>query len=208
MKKYALLSLLVVALLIEGCAKIYYTPDSRSVAQSHQIIAIAPPIVSVAASKNVSADAMIEQQKTESINFQREMYSWLLKRKMQGSISVEIQDVNITNAKLSEAGYLNAQLATPEEMCKVLGVDAVMTSTYALSKPMSQGAAIAMYLFVGFAGATNQTTVDLSVHDYKTNKMIFDFNHKLGTTFGSAASLVDALMRKASKKLPYYTSSY
>ena len=41
MKKYTLLSLLVVALLFEGCAKIYYTPDSRSLAQSHQVIAIA-----------------------------------------------------------------------------------------------------------------------------------------------------------------------
>lgn len=208
MRKYTVLSLFLVALLFEGCAKIYYTPDSRSVAQSHQIIAIAPPTVAIAASKNITAEAMIEQQKTESVNFQREMYSWLLKRKMQGSISVEIQDVNITNAKLLEAGYANTQVLTPSEMCKILGVDAVMTSNYSLTKPMSQGAAVAMYVLVGFAGSTNQTGVDLAVHDYKTNKMIFDYNHKLGSTFGSAASLVDALMRQASKKLPYYKSTY
>jgi hypothetical protein len=208
MKKYTLLSLLVVALLFEGCAKIYYTPDSRSLAQSHQIIAIAPPTVSIAASKNITADAMIEQQKTESINFQREMYSWLLKRKMQGRILVEIQDVNITNAKLAEAGFINTQLLTPTEMCKILDVDAVMTSNYTLTKPMSTGAAVAMYVLAGFAGPTNQTGVDLAVHDYKTNKMIFDFNHKLGSTFGSAAGLVDELMRQASKKLPYYEGSY
>jgi len=146
---------------------------------------------------------MIEQQKPESINFQREMYSWLLKRKMQGKILVEIQDVDVTNAKLSETGLTNIQAITPVEMCKILGVDGVMTSNYALSKPMSQGAAVAMYLFVGFAGATASTTVYLSVHDLKTNKMIFNFNHKVGSTFGSAASLVDELMRQASKKLPY-----
>lgn len=203
MKKYVLFLFVLVAILFEGCAKIYYTPDSKSIAQAHQTIAIAPPKVSIAASKNVSAEAMIEQQKTESINFQREMYSWMLKRKMQGKINVEIQDVDLTNAKLSEAGYLDNKAVAPAEMCKILGVDGIMTSNYALSKPMSQGAAVAMYLFVGFAGATASTTVDLSVHDYKTNKMIFNYNHKVGSTFGSAAGLVDNLMKQASKKLPY-----
>lgn len=203
MKKYVLLSFVLAAFLFEGCAKIYYTADSRSLAQSHQTIAIAPPKVSIAAGKNVSAEAMIEQQKTESTNFQREMYSWLLKRKMQGKILVEIQDVDVTNAKLSEAGLTNTQAIAPVEMCKILGVDGIMTSNYALSKPMSQGAAVAMFVLVGFAGATASTTVDLSVHDLKTNKMIFNYNHKVGSTFGSAASLVDDLMRQASKKLPY-----
>lgn len=207
MKTSKLLIALVLSLSLSSCAKIFYTPDARSIAQSHQTIAIAPPKVSIAASKNVTADAMVEQQKTESINFQREMYSWLLKRKMQGHITVEIQDIDVTNSKLSEAGYLNAKLATPEEMCRVLGVDGVMTSNYSLSKPMSQGAAVALAVLVGVWGATNSTSVDLAVHDYQTKKMIFDYNHKMGSSFGSPASLVDALMRQASKKLPYYTGA-
>jgi hypothetical protein len=34
-----------------------------------------PPKVSIAATKNIDGAALIEQQKTESINFQQEMYS-------------------------------------------------------------------------------------------------------------------------------------
>jgi hypothetical protein len=82
-----------------------------------------------------------------------------------------------------------------------------MTSNYSLSKPMSQGAAVAVAVLIGVWGTTNSTAVDLAVHDYKTKKMIFDYNHKMGSSFGSPASLVDALMRQASKKLPYYTGA-
>ena len=79
----------------------------RYLAGTHKIIAIIPPKVSIAARKKVDGNALIEQQKTESINFQREMYSWMLKRKMQGTIFVDIQDVETTNAKLSNAGFYN-----------------------------------------------------------------------------------------------------
>ena len=46
---------------------------------------------------------MKEQQKTESINFQKEMYSWMLQRKMQGKISQEIQEIETTNAILKQS---------------------------------------------------------------------------------------------------------
>ncbi len=88
--KKTLILLTGVALLLQSCAKIFYTPDSRALAQNQKIIAIAPPRVSIAARKNLDGNALIEQQKTESVNFQREMYGWMLKRKMQGSVTVEI----------------------------------------------------------------------------------------------------------------------
>ena len=82
--KKSILLLVVAAFMLQSCAKIFYTPDARSLAQDQKIIAIAPPKVSIAARKNVDGAALIEQQKTESVNFQREMYGWMLKRKMQG----------------------------------------------------------------------------------------------------------------------------
>jgi len=204
--KKSLVLLIVVAFLMQSCAKVFYTPDSRSIASTHKVIAIIPPKVSIAARKKVDAAALIEQQKTESINFQREMYSWMLKRKMQGNIFVDIQDVEITNAKLANAGFNNGQLLTPIDMCNILGVDGIMTSNYSLSKPMSEGAAIAVALLVGVWGATNEATVSLSIHDQSAKKMIWNFDHKLSSSLGSPARLVDALMRQASREMPYFTS--
>ena len=136
------------------------------------------------------------------------MYSWMLKRKMQGTVTVEIQDVETTIALLAKAGINDGKILTPIDMCQILGVDGIMTSNYSLSKPMSEGAAIAVALLVGVWGATNEATVSLSIHDFGTKKMIWNFDHKLSSSLGTPAGLVDALMRQASRKMPYFTSSY
>lgn len=204
MKRTTTALLLTTAFLMSSCAKIYYSPDAKTRASSHHIIAIAPPKVSIAARKKVDAEAIKEQQKTESVNFQQEMYSWLLKRKMQNRIFVEIQDVETTNAKLKKAGYFDENPMSPYEICEALGVDGVITSNYSLTKPMSEGSAVALGLLVGVWGSTNNTTVTLEIHDKETKKLLWNYNHKVSGNVGSTpAQLVDNLMRNASKKMPY-----
>ncbi len=204
MKKLVFL-LVLSAFILQSCAKIFYTPDARSIAQNQKIMAIAPPKVSIAAKRNIDGAALIEQQKTESVNFQREMYSWMLKRKMQGTISVEIQDVETTRALLTKAMVNEGKILTPEEMCRILGVDGILTSNYSLSKPMSEGAAIAVGLIGGTMGKTNEAIVSLSIHDSGTKKMIWNYDQKLSSSLGTPARLVDDLMRQASRKMPYFT---
>jgi hypothetical protein len=204
--KKSIFLLVVVVFILQSCAKIFYTPDAQSLAQNQKIIAIAPPKVSIAARKNIDGAALIEQQKTESVNFQREMYSWMLKRKMQGTISVEIQDVETTIALLTKAGINGGKILTPGDMCQILGVDGILTSNYSLTKPMSEGAAIAVAVLVGIWGPTNEATVSLSIHDSGTKKMIWNYDHKLSSSLGTPAKLVDALMRQASRKMPYFIS--
>jgi hypothetical protein len=204
--KRSLFFLIALTFLMQSCAKVFYTSDARSIASTHKIIAIIPPKVSIAARKKVDGNALIEQQKTESINFQREMYSWMLKRKMQGTIFVDIQDVETTNAKLAAAGFQDTKLLTPSDLSKVLNVDAVLTSNYSLSKPMSEGAAIAMAVLVGWWAPTNEAVASLSIHDSVSEKMIWNFDHKMSSSLGSPAKLVDELMRQASRKMPYFTS--
>jgi hypothetical protein len=204
MKLFKQISLVVIlTILLSSCAKIFYSPDSLSLAKNQKIIAIIPPTVSIAANKKVDAESLKEQQKTESINFQKEMYSWLLKRKMQGKISQEIQETETTNAKLKKVGYPDTPL-TSSELCQTLGVDGIMTSNYSLSKPMSEGAAVAVALLVGVWGSTNEVTVSLSISDCANKKLIFNYDHKFSGSIGSSpAKIVDALMRQASKKMPY-----
>lgn len=192
-----------VLILLSSCAKIFYSPDAYTLAHNQKIIAIIPPTVSIAARKKVDAEAIKEQQKTESINFQKEMYSWMLKRKMQGKILQEIQALETTNAKLKKAGYPETPLTTAE-LCEMLDVDGIMTSNYQLSKPMSDGAAVALVLLVGAYGSTNEVHVSLSINDCNNKKLIWNYDHKFSGSLGSSpARLVDGIMRKASKKMPY-----
>lgn len=198
-----LLIFLLVGILSSSCAKVFYSQDAKTLSNKHKNIAILPPSVSIAASKKVDAAALIEQQKTESVNFQNEMYSWLLKRKMQGKLAPEIQDISNTNVKLKEVGYPENLLST-SEYCELLGVDGIIESNYALSKPMSQGAAIAIGILFGEFGSTNEVKVSLSIKDCENKKLIFNYDHKYSGSIGSSASrLVDELMRDASQKMPY-----
>lgn len=201
---FRITSFILVFFLLSSCAKIFYSPDAYTLADSHKSIAIIPPTVSIAPSKKIDGEAIIEQQKTESVNFQKEMYSWLLKRKMQGQFAPEIQDTETTNAKLIKAGYPETQFST-EETCEILGVDAIMGSNYALSKPMSEGGAIALGVLFGVWGSTSEVVVSLNIKDCYNKKLIWNYDHKYSGSVGSSPSkLVDALMRHASRKMPYF----
>jgi hypothetical protein len=194
---------LILILTLSSCAKIFYTPDAKSLAQKQRTIAIVPPSVSIAASKKIDAASLKEQQKTESLNFQKEMYSWMLKRKMQNKISQEIQETEVTNSKLKKAGYPET-LFSSTELCEILGVDGIITSNYSLSKPMSDGGAIAIAVLFGGFASTNEVHVTLSINDCGGKKLIWNFDDKFSGGMGSSpARLVDGLMRKASKKMPY-----
>jgi len=198
------IGLILLSSLASSCARIYYSPEAKTRAMSHRIIAIVPPTVSIAAKKKMDAEAIREQQRTESMNFQREMYSWMLRRTMQNKIFLDVLDVETTNAKLSRAGYFDGTVLTPAEMCEILNVDAIITSNYALTKPMSDGAALALGALVGVWGATNTTVVTMDIHDAMTARSIWNYNHQVQGSVGSTpAQLVDNLMRAASKKMPY-----
>jgi len=205
MRTYASLFLFLTIILLSACAKVYYSPDAYQVAQRHRLVAIAPPKVYIAPNKRVKAEDLIEQQIIESNAFQQEMYSWMLARKMQGNMFIEIQDVATTNAKLKKAGYFGDTSLTPAELCDVLGVDGVLMSSFSLSKPMSEGAAIATGILFGVWGPTNDATAALEIHDRETAKLIWHYNHNISGSVGSThARLVDNLLRNASRKMPYF----
>jgi len=183
-------------------AKIYESPDARDLAKNEKLIAILPPIVTIEAKKDVEAEAIKEQQIRESLNFQKEMYSWVLQRKMEGKVVQEIMDIETTNAMLEDAGYPE-KLFSPSEICQLLGVDATLGSTYSITKPMSTGAAVALAV-VGVFGPTNKVSTSLNLKDCMVNKEIWHYEHEFSGSLGSSSRLlVDALMRDASKKMPY-----
>ena len=204
MKKLFTLFTLASLTLLTSCAKIYFTDDAFELAEQHETIAIIPPTISIAAKKKVDAEAIQEQQRTESLNFQKEMFAWMLKRKMKGQIQAEILDIETTNAMLEEAGF-NDKTIAPKQLCEILGVNGVLTSNFGLSKPMSDGAAIAVAVLGGGGGATNEVKVSLSIHDGTNKKMIWNYDHKVSGGLGSSPSrIVDDVMRHASKKMPYF----
>ena len=127
----------------------------------------------------------------------------MLKRKMQGKLTQEILDVETTNAKLAQAGYPEKPMS-PSEICAVLGVDGIIGSNFGLTKPMSEGAAIALAVLGVGGSATNEVRVNLNIQDCSNKKLIWNYDHKYSGGVGSSpAKLIETLMREASNKMPY-----
>ena len=198
------LSLLILAIIFSGCASIYLAPNGKAIADKHEVIAIVKPKVSIKARKKDSAEAIKESQRTSSIEFQQEIYKYMLKRKSKGKILVDIQDVEETNALLAKSGK-DMQFLTTKEMCNILGVDGIITSNFGLSKPMSAGGAIALALLAGVGTNTNEVVVTLSIKNCEDKSLIWKYDHKYSGGIGSSPSrLVEGLMKHASKKMPYF----
>ena len=114
--------------------------------------------------------------------------------------------IETTNSILSLEGYPEKPLS-PNEMCELLNVDGVIGSNFSLTKPMSEGAAVAVGILFGAWGSTNEVRVSLNIQDCSQKKLIFNYDHKYSGSIGSSpARLVDELMRHASKKMPYFLS--
>jgi hypothetical protein len=204
MKKTIFLLSLVCTLnvLLSGCAKVYYSPDAVQKASTHKTIAIIPPRVSIAGNKKMDIATIKAEEASESLNFQSEIYAWMLKRKKQGRIKVDIQELAITNFKLKKLNYADNPISS-SQLCKELGVDDVITSSFAIRKILPDG----LGAFVGFLNpltpiVTKSAKIDLSIND--SEKLLFNYSHSAAGYYSTTpAKMVDGLMRKSSKKMPY-----
>lgn len=203
MKTKSILLFTISIFTLSSCAKVFYSPDAQKLASKEKLLAIAPPKVSIAAKKNVDAESLKTQQMTESTNFQNEMYTWLLQRQMKGLISQKIQEVEVSQSKI-QAANPTGKVLTNKEVCDILGVDGIITSNFALAKPMSDGAAVAAAVLIGVWGSTNSVAVTANTYNCSEEKITMSFDHKVSGGLGSnTSSLVDELMRIFSKRMPH-----
>ncbi|PPK88559.1 hypothetical protein CLV84_1527 [Neolewinella xylanilytica] len=204
--KFTATLLLLFVLVFTSCGpKVYEAPNMAATTSRHQIIAILPPSVAIKGRPKDDPAQLEAAAREDTYTFQREIYSWMLRRKQQGKIRrLEIMDPETTNAKLERAGYtLDSRELTPAEIAAALQVDGILITRFNTSKPMSQGAAIAVGVLLGAWGTTNSTTVNMDLHDAQEG-MVWNYDWEAnGTVFNSPENLVETLMRNASKRMPY-----
>ena len=202
--KRLLTALLICLFFLSGCASIYLAPDGQYAADNHQNIAILPPKVIIPASKKVSADVLVEQQSSQSVVFQQEIYSYLLKRKTKNQMIIDVQDVESTNVLLLK-NDVDISTMTTGEICELLDVDALLYSQFNLSKPVPVGWAIVMALFIGYGGVTNEIKGSFSLKDCESKNLIWKYDHRsAGGLLNSKTQIAGWLIDGAIKKIPYF----
>jgi hypothetical protein len=211
MRTLGLSVVLFLTLLCSSCGpSIYLAQDFRSYAPKHKTVAILPASVAIALrpnqARNTSSEQMRSMQQQSALDFQSRIYAWLLRRQQQHGYTVDFQDVSLTNSILRKANLTDEDMRTqsPQELAKMLGVDAVLSTSVSTSKPMSDGAAVAVGLLIGAWGATNQANITVNIHDGPAGKLLWKYDFVASGSIGSSPeNMVNALMRNASRKFPY-----
>jgi len=129
-----------------------------------------------------------------------------LKQKADKDLLVDVQDIAKTNALLAQNGLTADKLTTMtmEQLAQLLGVDGIISGTFESSQPMSNGAALAMTMVVGFGAPTNSGKLTININDGKTGELLWKYDKSLSRGLGSNTStIVMVIMRKASRQFPY-----
>lgn len=189
---------------------IYTSPDFDQLAKDHKILAVVPFDATVKLRPKqmremTSEDvARMEEQEGESV--QSALFTYFLKRKDKHEFNVDFQDITRTNALLAKNGvtYENMGEYTTEDLAKMLDVDGIVSGLLVTDKPMSEGGALALGLLTGISAPTNSGKIAVNINDGATGTLLWKYEKALSRDLGSDTNqIINALMRKASRKFPY-----
>ena len=202
-----LFSVVLIALVFTSCGPTIYKAgnfqESKSTVHTLAILPFSVSIDNKRLPKGTTLETLKEYEIKTGYDIQNRSYTWFLRRLKEYTIT--FQDVDKTNALLKKANitFDNIRVMDKGELCKLLGVDGVISGKATLSRPMSEGAAIAVGILVGFWGSTNHTTATLTIHDV-SGGLLWKYDYKASGSVGSSSEgLTSALMRNASKRFPY-----
>lgn len=212
-RNYWIFFLLLMSISTVAQTNLYENPEFDNIAKKHEIIGIIPFDASVKLRprqmKDMTSEQLDRMEKSEGEGIQSAMYSWFLKRQKRGTLSVKVQAPASTNAKLKKAGvtYENYSEFTPQELAKILEVDAIVMGDYETSKPMSEGASVALGVLVGAWGSTNKAVINLFIYNAIDGDLLVNYNKAVSGSIGSSTDdLINVLMRKASRRIAYTKS--
>lgn len=211
MKKILLISLLLLqGIIVFGQTRLYENPKFDEIAKNHKIIAVLPFKASVTLRpkqmEKITPEQFERMEKSEGEGIQGALFSWFLRREEQRRLKVKVQPISTTNAKLNQAGLSieNFATKTPQEIAAILEVDAVVMGTFETSKPMSEGASLALGALFGFWGPTNNAVLNLFIYNGQDGDVLVNYNKGVSGSVGSSTEdLINVLMRKASRRIAY-----
>jgi hypothetical protein len=153
--------------------------------------------------KNVTLDQIKENEKAESSQMQEGMYTYLLRKSKDYTVS--FQEVDRTNALLKKAGiFENVDEVMADSLCKLLGVDAVIKSSWSYQKTGSEGAAIATAVLFGVATNTGSGQLVMQINRAKDGGMMWRMAKEMNEgAFSSANLLMERMMRKVGRVFPF-----
>jgi hypothetical protein len=209
MRKFLIASMLMLFVFFgnsQSAKQIFESPDLKSMLYTAKTVAILPFKVSISYKrmpKNVTLEQIKNNEKAESGQMQEGMYTYLLRKSKDYSVS--FQEVERTNALLKKAGVFESfDEVLADSLCKILGVDAVIKSSWSYQKTGSEGAAIATAVLFGVATNTGSGQLVMQINRAKDGGMMWRMAKEMNEgAFSSANILMERMMRKVGRVFPF-----
>jgi hypothetical protein len=189
-----------------GQKQIFISPNMKSAIQKQKVVAILPLKVTISFKrmpKNYDAANNEAQEKEEGLNMQQGMFTYLLRK--ANDYSVTFQDVDRTNILLKQAGvYDKLDLITPDSLCKILKVDGIIKAGYAYEKTGSEAGAIVLTLAIGYGGSVASGALTMEIYDGSDGSLLYRFYKEMNEgAFTSGNAMMERMMRKIARNFPY-----
>lgn len=187
--------------------QIFESPNLVSEIKLHKTVAVLPFEVKLTyrkQPKNFSAEANRNQEISMSKSIQSSMYTFLLRKREEYSVS--FQEVDRTNILLKKAGIADKlDEYTKDEIAKILGVDAVVSGVFENEQSKSEAGAIASaILFGGLGGKTGSGSLTMAINNGSNGELLWRFFKTMDDGIGTSTDdLVEKMMRKVSRNFPY-----
>ena len=189
----------------EGAKKTFVVLNLKEKLAKHKKIAILPIksyIRYKKTPKDFNAELNKENENKMSFELQTSMYDYLIVNK--DNYSVQLQNIDSTNLILKKNKMIDSITQfKPQEVAKVLGVDAVVFSNYTYTKLGSElGAIVSELLIGGGKVATGQLNMDII--NGSDGELLWGFTKAMNQdNLSSPEVIIRRMMSKVKRNFPY-----
>ena len=195
--------ILFIFLFFLGCASNFYViPEGRSLASSHEIIAVLPPNIFSGESENRKSEILEFEYNSESYLFQEEIYIAILERNIKEKSNIKVQNIEKTNTILNRNKKDPSQVNI-NSLCDLLDVDALLTSKFEIEPQDPIFWRVFFMLLEGeYIHDERDVEISLTIKDCSEESIIWNY-----TDIGygvSPSRVVRSIIKRATKKIPYF----
>nr|WP_299167096.1 hypothetical protein [uncultured Allomuricauda sp.] len=206
MKKIIPLFAFLIVTLGSAQKNIYENRKFDELSKNHNVLAIVPFIANLDLKRDANQEELKTLAKREGYAVQNALETYFSKRKKRKKFNVEFQNIEDTNAILSQNGimYDNLDIYTITELCKILKVDGIISGNLNLNILLSKGVPTDFNLLDYFSGDANYGRIGVKVSDGDSGKLLWKYEKAITKKTGkNTTELIDRMMKLASRKFPY-----
>ena len=189
---------------LQNAKRTFEAPNLNQILHSHKNIAILPIKFTQnyqRTPKGVVQEDLKNMEYNKGFGWQYAMFSFLLSQ--SENYFVTFQDPLRTNALLKKVNALDSlDSKLPDEISKILNVDAIIITDFVSEKSGSGATDIAKRVVMWGFGKTGSSTMTISIYDGKDGRLIFRLFKEMSKNLGSfGTEIMKRMMERTMKNM-------